>query len=97
MTFLYLDNNATTAVDPLVMTAMEQSYRDTPANPASQHQAGQQARQAIDFLVGHDVRARKEWEIRTEDFPRHTVPAAHVAAVCDGDSQGPQGAPPRVQ
>ncbi len=48
MTFLYLDNNATTAVDPLVMAAMEQSYRDTPANPASQHQAGQQARQAID-------------------------------------------------
>lgn len=48
MTFLYLDNNATTAVDPLVMAVMEQSYRDTPANPASQHQAGQQARQAID-------------------------------------------------
>ena len=48
MTFLYLDNNATTAVDPLVMAAMEQSYRDTPANPASQHQAGQRARQAIE-------------------------------------------------
>ena len=48
MTSLYLDNNATTSVDPLVMAAMQQYYRDTPANPASQHQAGQKARQAIE-------------------------------------------------
>src|SRR5262245_49028428 len=41
---IYLDNNATTAIDPRVVEAMTRAWRDCGANPASQHGPGRAAR-----------------------------------------------------
>ncbi|MCC6128016.1 MAG: cysteine desulfurase, partial [Chlamydiae bacterium] len=41
---IYLDNNATTALDPLVFKAMLQDFSGPPANPSSVHYFGQRAR-----------------------------------------------------
>jgi cysteine desulfurase len=48
MPFIYLDNNATTPVDPLVLDAMLDCYQINSANPASQHQLGNQARRLLE-------------------------------------------------
>jgi len=45
---IYLDNNATTRLDPVVAETMHQVALFSPANPASQHQAGRQARQFLE-------------------------------------------------
>lgn len=45
---IYLDHNATSPLDPQVAQAMNDAYRAGYANPASQHQAGRQARKAIE-------------------------------------------------
>ena len=45
---IYLDNNATTAIDPRVVDAMDKVYRDGPCNPSSLHALGQQARVRVD-------------------------------------------------
>jgi len=45
---IYLDNNATTAIDPRVVDAMESCYRRFPGNPASQHAAGRAARRVLE-------------------------------------------------
>ena len=48
MSSIYLDNNATTPVSPLVLEAMRDCYQQNPANPASQHQPGNQARRVLE-------------------------------------------------
>jgi cysteine desulfurase len=62
-TFYYLDNAATTALDPRVQEAMREIWAQGFANPASQHQAGrkarrilEQAREEITQLLGGDTR-----------------------------------------
>lgn len=45
---IYLDHNATTPLDPRVLEAMTQVWRDHGANPASQHAAGRRARRALE-------------------------------------------------
>jgi cysteine desulfurase len=50
---VYLDNSATTPVDPRVATAMGRALTETYGNPSSVHGFGQQARAAVD-------RARRE-------------------------------------
>ncbi|OUT60181.1 MAG: cysteine desulfurase [Rhodopirellula sp. TMED11] len=48
---IYLDNNATTAIDPLVVDAMTQQWARGPFNPSSQHLLGQQASQQLDLAL----------------------------------------------
>lgn len=48
MPSIYLDNSATTPLDPRVLEAMQESYRLNPGNPASQHQLGNQARRELE-------------------------------------------------
>lgn len=45
---IYLDNNATTAVDPQAIQAMCDQWQQGPANASSQHAAGRRARQSLD-------------------------------------------------
>jgi len=45
---IYLDNNATTPIDPEVAAAMMACYEQGYANPASQHQLGRKARQVLE-------------------------------------------------
>jgi cysteine desulfurase len=45
---IYLDHNATTPLDPRVLEAMTQVWRDCGANPASQHAAGRRARRYVE-------------------------------------------------
>ena len=45
---IYLDNNATTPLDPLVVEAMHEAYQTAFANPSSQHRAGQKARTILE-------------------------------------------------
>ena len=45
---IYLDNNATTAIDPEVVEVMNQEWALGPFNPSSQHQLGQRASQHLD-------------------------------------------------
>jgi cysteine desulfurase len=45
---IYLDNNATTRIDPRVAEAMHQCYLAGCANPASQHQPGQKCRRILE-------------------------------------------------
>ncbi len=47
MTRLYLDNNATTALDPRVFKAMLAEFSGPPANPSSIHYFGQQAKSLL--------------------------------------------------
>jgi cysteine desulfurase len=44
---IYLDNNATTVVDPLVLQAIIQTLQSCPGNPSSIHQEGREARQTL--------------------------------------------------
>ena len=64
MPSIYLDNSATTPLDPLVLEAMRDCYLQNPANPASQHQPGNQsrrilekARTSIAATLGADIEA----------------------------------------
>ncbi|WP_425616354.1 cysteine desulfurase family protein [Anatilimnocola sp. NA78] len=45
---IYLDNNATTPLDPRVLEVMTRAWLDYGANPASQHSAGRRARKAVE-------------------------------------------------
>lgn len=44
---IYLDNNATTPLDPLVLEAMQPDLQSLPANPSSIHYFGQEARKRL--------------------------------------------------
>lgn len=46
---IYLDNNATTALDPAVFEAMRPYWTGPAGNPSSRHAAGRQARRGIDL------------------------------------------------
>lgn len=48
MSWIYLDNNATTRMDPRVFEAMRPFLLDEYANPSSIHQFGQQVRHAVE-------------------------------------------------
>ena len=48
MTHIYLDHNSTTPTRPEVVEAMARCYAAGYANPASQHQPGQQARRVLE-------------------------------------------------
>lgn len=45
---IYLDENATTPIEPEVVEAMQRAYSLASGNPASQHQFGRHARQMLD-------------------------------------------------
>ena len=45
---IYLDNNATTSLDPDVLEAMLPYFKGTFGNPSSTHTHGQQARRGLD-------------------------------------------------
>ena len=47
---IYLDNNASTVIEPAVAEAMHQCHREGFVNPASQHQSGQKARRRLETL-----------------------------------------------
>ncbi|SFI58544.1 cysteine desulfurase family protein [Planctomicrobium piriforme] len=47
-TMIYLDNNATTPLDPAVLDAMGRVAREAAGNPGSRHLAGRRARQALE-------------------------------------------------
>ena len=47
-TVIYLDNNATTQIDPTVVERMHKLMQLRLANPSSQHAAGRQARQIVE-------------------------------------------------
>lgn len=51
MSGIYLDNNATTALDPRVGEKMLAAYGSGPINPASQHAAGRLARDQLDAAI----------------------------------------------
>lgn len=53
MKTIYLDNNATTTVDPRVVDRMIASYRAAYANPASPHELGREARHALEQSREH--------------------------------------------
>lgn len=48
MTVIYFDNNATTRLDPVVAASMHHIALQGLANPASQHQAGREARKILE-------------------------------------------------
>src|SRR5215212_1603128 len=48
MTRIYLDNNATTPIDPEVLQVLETSLRDVYGNASSIHKEGQAARRVIE-------------------------------------------------
>ncbi|MFN9916353.1 MAG: aminotransferase class V-fold PLP-dependent enzyme, partial [Pirellulaceae bacterium] len=48
---IYLDNNATTRLDPRVAEALMVAFQQRYANPASQHADGRQARRAMEAAV----------------------------------------------
>src|SRR6266571_7563997 len=48
MNLIYLDNNATTPMLPAVVEAMRPFLTEVYGNPASAHQAGRRARQALE-------------------------------------------------
>lgn len=56
MTVIYLDNNATTRLNPVVAASMHQIALQGLANPSSQHQAGREARKILE--VSRDGLAR---------------------------------------
>jgi cysteine desulfurase len=45
---IYLDNNATTPIDPRVVEAMACAWKECGANPASQHSLGRKARRMLE-------------------------------------------------
>ena len=52
--------------------------------------------QACDFFVGKNERAWEEGVVWSEDLSRHTVRAAEVTAVSNGDAEIPEGAAEKV-
>lgn len=48
---IYLDNNATTAIDPTVLQAMQNVWQHGPLNASSQHAAGRRARNLLDDAI----------------------------------------------
>jgi cysteine desulfurase len=63
---IYLDNNATTAVDPAVLEALQRALRDLHGNPSSIHREGQAARRALE-------QAREEVAALVGALPREIV------------------------
>jgi cysteine desulfurase len=49
MEVIYLDNNATTLIDPRVVEHMSQMHSERFANPSSQHSAGRKARKVLEI------------------------------------------------
>jgi len=48
---IYLDNNATTAIDPEVLAAIMRCFATGPMNASSQHGVGRQARRQLDAAI----------------------------------------------
>ena len=62
---IYLDHNATTPIDPVVVSAMTDCYQAGPANPASPHASGriaqqriEESRQEIARILGAEIGSR---------------------------------------
>jgi cysteine desulfurase len=53
MSYIYLDNNATTPLLPAVWEAMQPFFGPAAGNPASSHQVGRRARQALEDAREH--------------------------------------------
>ena len=81
---IYLDNNATTAVDPLVREAMWPYLGELYGNPSSTHRFGQESRQAVEEgrhrvageLLGCDEKPRGdfyEWGGRSRIMRRFSM------------------------
>ena len=51
MTKVYLDNNATTAIDPRVANVMLDQFLDGPNNASSQHAFGRRSRARLDGAI----------------------------------------------
>ena len=53
---IYLDNNATTAIDPRVARVLNEALLKGPLNASSQHQCGQQARYQLESSLDQIAR-----------------------------------------
>lgn len=62
---IYLDNNATTGVDPLVLDAMLQELNPIPSNPSSVHKSGRAAFQRL--LKARETIARY-FQVKTQEI-----------------------------
>src|SRR5262245_66487550 len=63
---LYLDNNATTCILPPVWEAMRPYFAEVAGNPASSHQVGRRARQALED-------ARERTAVLLDAFPDEVI------------------------
>ncbi|MEJ2689229.1 MAG: aminotransferase class V-fold PLP-dependent enzyme [Deltaproteobacteria bacterium] len=87
---IYLDNNATTAVDPLVLEAMLPYYKEFFGNPSSGHRFGEEAHQAIDLArqqVAALVGSRPEETYFTGGGTEANNMAIHSALLAAPDRQ----------
>ncbi len=76
MRSIYLDNNATTAIDPDIVLRMHELYGDSPVNPASQHRPGRTALRILE--------AAKNDLIQTVDAVSTGMSAARVILTSGG-------------
>lgn len=53
-------------------------------------EANEDGGEARNFFVGKNERAREEGVVRAKDLARHTIRAAEVTTVCDGDAEIPE-------
>ena len=93
MSAIYLDNNATTAIDPRVADTIDKVFRGGPANPSSQHAAGRKARQIIDQSL-EKIAAALGTDINAPGGPRLILTSGgtesnHMALYGIGDPSGP--------
>ncbi len=93
MSAIYLDNNATTAIDPRVADVIDQVLRAGPANASSQHAAGRAARRQIDQSL-EIIAAALGTDISRPGGPRLILTSGgtesnHLALFGIGDPDGP--------
>ena len=93
MSAIYLDNNATTAIDPRVADVIDEVLRAGPANPSSQHAAGRRARERVDQAL-ETIAAALGTNISTPGGPRLILTSGgtesnHMALHGIGDPKGP--------
>lgn len=85
---LYLDNNATTPLDPAVLDAMLPYLRDLTGNPSSRHRLGRASRRGID-LAKQQIAAALDADLDQVFFTSGATEANNLAI----SNCGPTGSP----